>query len=246
LALFDHIVANDPDRGWLAERDGQAVGFAMSVQRGDLTFLSMLFVLPGDQARGLGRELLERSMAGSTRRAVCIFSVQPVSAALYARYGMVPLVPMYTLTGRPKVDLPRLPPSVRIGDVDRSALDVIDLEVCGFTRQIDHAAWQEWGRNCYGLYEGDELAGYAYAQSSGRLSPVVVRRPELALPLIGQLMREVEPVEDWMINVPGPASGPFEDLLKAGMRFDGPPVIYCATDGGVDHSRYLPSTFALP
>jgi len=30
------------------------------------------------------------------------------------------------------------------------------------------------------------------------------------------------------------------------MRFDGPPVLFCATRDGIDHSRYLPATFALP
>lgn len=246
LALFDHIVANDARRCWLAEDRGRSLGFAMSVQRGEMTFLSMLFVLPDSQGRGLGRELLERSMAGSTKRGVCIFSAQPISAALYARYGMVPRVPMYTLMGRPKTALPSLDRGLRIGPVAVAAVESVDVEVEGFARAIDHAAWERWDRTRYGLFDGDEVLGYAYAQVSGRLGPVVVRRPELALPLIGRLMQEVEPIEDWMINVPGPAAEPFEALLKAGMRLDGPPIIYCATDESIDHSRYLPSTFALP
>ncbi|HYI22108.1 MAG TPA: GNAT family N-acetyltransferase [Candidatus Limnocylindrales bacterium] len=246
FSLFEHIVANDPERGWLAENDGQPTGFAMSVQRGDLTFLAMLFVMPKAQARGLGRELLERSMAESSRRAVSIFSVQPISGALYAQYGMVPLVPMYTMTGRPRVELPALADSLTVGPVEAAAVDPIDLEVTGFTRQVDHAAWQAWGRVRFGLFEGGELAGYGYAQQAGRIGPVMVRRPELVLPFVGQLMKEIEPVEDWMLNVPGPAAEPFESLLKAGMRFDGPPIIYCATDGRTDHSRYMPATFALP
>ena len=49
-----------------------------------------------------------------------------------------------------------------------------------------------------------------------------------------------------MVHVPGPAAEPFAALLKAGMRFDGPPIIFCATEPGIDHSRYLPATFALP
>ena len=39
-------------------------------------------------------------------------------------------------------------------------------------------------------------------------------------------MSEIEAGEDWMVNVPGPAAEPFEALLKAGMHFDGPPIIY--------------------
>jgi len=245
-ALFEHIVTNDPDRVWLAENDERVIGFGMSAQRGDLTFLAFLFILPAMQARGIGRELLERSMAGSTRRAVSIFSVQPISGALYARYGMVPQVPIYTMTGRPRSELPALPDGVTVAPADADRLDQIDLEINGFTRQVDHAAWQAWGRTRFGLFDHDQLLGYAYAQQSGRMGPVVAVRAELVLPFVGQLMREIEPVEDWMVNVPGHAAEPFEALLKEGMRFDGPPIIYCATDRRTDHSRYLPSTFALP
>ncbi len=246
LALFEHIAVNDPDRVWLAEEDGRVIGFGMSAQRGELTFLAFLFILPAMQGRGIGRALLERSMADSTRRAVSIFSVQPISGALYAQYGMVPRVPMYTMTGRPRVELPALADGLTVGPVEAAQLDPIDLEVTGFTRQVDHAAWEAWGRIRFGLYEGGQLAGYGYAQQAGRMGPVIVRRPELLLPFVGQLMKEIEPVEDWMVNVPGPAAEPFESLLRAGMRFDGPPIIYCATDLRTDHSRYMPSTFALP
>ena len=38
---------NDPDRVWLAGERRHVVGFGMSAQRGDLTFLAFLFVLPG-------------------------------------------------------------------------------------------------------------------------------------------------------------------------------------------------------
>jgi hypothetical protein len=88
--------------------------------------------------------------------------------------------------------------------------------------------------------------GYAYAHESGRLGPVVTRRPELLLPIVGQLMREIQPRENWLVNVPGPAAAAFEGLLEAGMRLDGPPVIFCASNTSIDHSRYLPATAALP
>jgi hypothetical protein len=60
------------------------------------------------------------------------------------------------------------------------------------------------------------------------------------------LTQSVEGVDEWMIHVPGPAQEPFVELLRHGLRFDGPPIIYCATGTETDHSRYLPSTFALP
>jgi len=80
LRLFDHIVQGSPHRGWLAERDGRALGFGIAAQRADMTFLSFLFVRPDAQANGLGRALLERAMANSDYRAVCIGAIQPIGA----------------------------------------------------------------------------------------------------------------------------------------------------------------------
>jgi GNAT superfamily N-acetyltransferase len=244
--LFSHIQATSPHRAWLAERDGRVQGFAMSAQREDLVFLSFLFIEPDAQSKGLGRALLERSMAGATRTAVCIFSVQPVSAALYAKYGMVPRVPMYTISGRPHKPLPTLPAGLSVGPLEVAQASVLDRAVTGFARELDHAAWQSWDRRLFGLFEAGRPVGYGYAQPSGRLGPVVVERSELILPLVGELMRQIDTIEDYMINVPGPAAEPFAALLRAGMKLDGPPIVFCASELTIDHTRYLPSTFALP
>ena len=59
-------------------------------------------------------------------------------------------------------------------------------------------------------------------------------------------MDRVDAVDGWQIHVPGVAAEPFVALLRSGMRFDGAPIIYCASEPGIDHSRYVPATFALP
>ena len=246
LRLFGHIQATSPHRAWLAQRDGRVLGFAMSAQREQLVFLSFLFIDPAEQSRGLGRALLERSMAGATKTAVCIFSVQPISAALYAMYGMVPRVPIYTIAGRPKQPLPGLPAGLSVGPLEAEAAAALDRAVTGFAREQDHALWQALERRLFGLFEAGRPVGYGYAHQSGRVGPVVVERPELVLPLVAELLRQVDSLEDWLLNVPGPAAETFTALLKAGMRLDGPPVVFCASDESIDHSRYLPSTFALP
>ena len=246
LRLFDHIVQGSPHRGWLAERDGRALGFGIAAQRADMTFLSFLFVRPDAQANGLGRALLERAMANSDYRAVCIGAIQPISAALYAKYGMVPRVPMFMFSGKPKVALRRLPKRMEIGPVGIEEVAQLDQEVTGVTRPDDHAAWERWDRQRLGLHQSGKLIGYGYVQSVGRLGPVIVRESEHLLPLIGALIARLPDVETWLLNVPGPAAETFETLLKVGLRLEGPPVVYCATELRIDHSRYVPSTFALP
>ncbi|HEY8135075.1 MAG TPA: GNAT family N-acetyltransferase [Candidatus Limnocylindrales bacterium] len=246
LRLFDHIIKESPQRGWLAERDGRALGFGIAAQRVDMTFLSFLFVRPDAQASGLGRELLVRAMSGSTYRAVCIGAIQPISAALYAQYGMVPRVPLFMFSGKPNTTLRALPEGLEIGPVSIDDVAQLDHEVTGVTRPGDHAAWERWDRQRLGLYEAGRLVGYGYVQSVGRLGPVVVRDAGHLLPFVGALIGRLPDVETWLLNVPGAAAETFETLLKAGLRLEGPPVIYCATELRIDHSRYLPAGFALP
>lgn len=245
--IFDHVSSTTAERAWVATDGGEIKGFGMAAAREHMTFLAFLFVRPGAQAAGVGASLYARCMPQSGYRGTCMWSVQPIAAALYARNGLVPRVPIYTFTGRPREPLPTLPHNLALTDIKPDEINALDREVVGFARRPDHEAWLRWARIPYALRGRDgNLAGYGYAQPAGRLGPVVVRRAEHLLPLIGALMKSVEVVDGWQIHVPGLCAEPFAALLRAGMRFDGPPIIYCATDPGIDHSRYVPATFALP
>jgi hypothetical protein len=244
--IFRHVAGSTPERAWLAQQDGQVLGFGMAADRGDLCFLAFLFVRPSAQAAGLGKTLYDRCMPADGFRATCIWSVQPISTSVYARAGLVPRVPMYTFIGRPRMPLARLEAGVALTPIDPLELDELDAEVIGFTRPVDHLAWQRWDRRPFAVRDGSRLIGYGYAQPAGRLGPLVVRNTEHLLPLVGSLMDQIDAVEDWMVHVPGPAETVFATLLRAGMRFDGPPIIFCATEQRVDHTRYLPASFALP
>ncbi len=64
VALLAHLRATDPERFLVAVRPGadgaeRVVAFASASRREHVWFLAMLFVLPDEQARGLGRALLE-------------------------------------------------------------------------------------------------------------------------------------------------------------------------------------------
>jgi acetyltransferase (GNAT) family protein len=244
--IFTHVTTYTPGRAWLAEESGNAIGFGMAVEREDLVFLSFLFVSPKAQAAGVGTALYERCVPRSGFRATSIWSLQPISAALYARDGVVPRVPLYTFLGRPRTPLPLLADGLELTAIKPDELDELDREVLGFSRRVDHLVWQAWDRRPFGLRAQSDVIGYGYAQPSGRVGPVVVRRSVDLLPLVGELMRQFEPPGEWMVHVPGPAADSFALLLRAGMRMDGAPVIFCATEDRIDHSRYLPGTFALP
>ena len=61
-------LASDPDGYFCAVEDGQIRGMVSALVRGPVWYLSMFFVLPGDQGRGLGRALLERALAYGEER----------------------------------------------------------------------------------------------------------------------------------------------------------------------------------
>ena len=112
LRLHAHTRATSPGQFIVAERRrrlGQRnmIAFGSAVVRDRLWFLSMLFVEPGEQARGLGRALLDRLLPPPAERdgwtlATCTDAAQPISNGLYAAYGMVPRMPFFNLVGRPR------------------------------------------------------------------------------------------------------------------------------------------------
>src|SRR3954451_1551689 len=154
VRLYAHMQRQFPDRFHVAEDGQRVVGFSASTEYQEMVYLGFLFVLPETQASGIGRRLLELSMHDSSYRAVAIASYQPISAALYAWYGMVPRIPIYMMTGVPSTELPALAPQLTIRQITVAAATPLDGEVCGLAREIDHGWWESMGRRRYGLFDG--------------------------------------------------------------------------------------------
>lgn len=272
--LLTHLASGDPGRAWLAPGRGRAPaqGFGMAFERDGFWFLSFLFVRPEVQGSGLGRRLLDACLPAPHERrllATCVDAMQPVSTALYAGYGIVPRVPLFGLLGEsPAEDLPRLPRGVVALEFDRlaegtgrsrsdgvagqrrlaDALATVDREVVGFVRPQDHGFWR-LDRRTGVLYtdrgSGQPL-GYGYRTSGGRLGPVAVEDPTLLPGVLADLARREQPPGRWSVLVPGPAERALVPLLKAGMRLEASPGLYCANGPSISLERYLPGSFSLP
>jgi GNAT superfamily N-acetyltransferase len=289
LRLYDHLLATDPSTFLVAEAPaagGEAArsssrtaespaidAFAVVVRRDELSFLSMLFVRPTAQARGLGRALLaatgidrpsdgDDTEAGAARRATATDTAQPISNGLYASLGIVPRIPLFRLVGLPARDdaLEALPDGVEaiafdeVGDapdgLGRSALaaelDALDREAVGFSRQPDHSFQLREGRVGFLFRDREGRAvGYGYTSEAGRVGSVAVRDAALLGPIVGFLVRAVQPRGAFGLWVPGTAGGVIVPLLRAGFRFDGFPVLLCWDRPFADFSRYLPMSPGL-
>jgi GNAT superfamily N-acetyltransferase len=277
VGLYAHLLATDPGRFLVAERDGVPIGFASAWVRGGLWFLAFLFVLPGEQGFGTGTRLLEAALPGPRDRApdgeplalgVATDSLQPISNALYARYGMIPRLPAFALRGpvsRPAA-FPALPAGMRVTPFGRDGADAapterlhadvttaVDREVLGFVRSADHR-WLRGERAGILLTDADgEPLGYGYHRPDGRLGPVGAVDADLLAPLVGALAA-VAAARPGTAAADGPelsvvmtgASGPaFAACLAAGMRIADPAAIVGWDRPFADFSRYLPTGLAL-
>jgi GNAT superfamily N-acetyltransferase len=264
--LFIHLQSTDPERFVVAAvPDGsgeRVIGFASAIVRERLRYLSMLFVLPGYQGAGLGRELLGRVLpedgVADAVRATATDSAQPISNALYALSGIVPRVPLLSLTGlvhRPE-SFGELPSGIVPLAFDEiaggpaggqghamlvDAIDALDRELLGVAHPVDHRFLRTESRKGW-LYRGPngDPVGYGYAGEAGRVGPVAVRDAALLAPVLGHLTSAVVPRGAFAMWVAGPADRALVPSLQAGFRLDQFPVLLCWDRPFADFSRYLP------
>ena len=189
--IHAHTLATDPTRFWVAVSRGhglapgpeRVIGFGSAVDRAGLWFLSMLFVEPGEQGRGVGRAILDQIMPPLEDRRVlgtATDSAQPISNGLYASLGIAPRMPLFHLIGRPDRPeaLPPLPPGIeaeRIADdeaeawlTDDGEMAELDREVVGFAHPQDHRFVLAAPRSLFVYRDrAGRLVGYGYTGEIG-------------------------------------------------------------------------------
>jgi GNAT superfamily N-acetyltransferase len=114
LIRLRRLLATDPGGAWVAERGGAIAGAALALLRERMWGLSLLFVDPAAQGRGVGRELLARARAyGDGARGFAVLSSSdPWAMRAYARLGLA-MHPSVSAEGTPRVADP--PAEVREG-----------------------------------------------------------------------------------------------------------------------------------
>jgi GNAT superfamily N-acetyltransferase len=207
-----HLLATDPGGCWVAEADGEVVGFATSLVRELMWILASYAVRPGLQGRGLGRGLLEAALhhGRGCLRGMLNASEDPQALRRYVLAGFR-LHPQLLLVGT--VDRSVLPVvrHVRAGTPgDRDLLDSLDRRARGAAHGADHDLL---GRELR-LLVTDRPAGsgYAYVNPSG--VPVLLaasnRKAATALtwealaasdPEVPVEIGHVSPANDWAVDL---------------------------------------------
>jgi ribosomal protein S18 acetylase RimI-like enzyme len=255
-----HMLRTSPECCWVADA-GFPIGFAMGFVRGDVWYLSQLFVYLDFQASGAGKELLARSMAAGRAAGARVFAVVAseslAAQSLYTRSGMAARGLFYRLEG-PTASLLDLPPPEanrkRVVDcagwLDQIA--ALDTQVWGAERRIDHEHYLSddsldgGEQSAFALTRDGVLAGYGYAYKSpsgiGYVAPLAAALPQeqpALLHMAGEWLsdRSVETVRAAIVSHNTTA---IEALLEAGWRITGSNVFMTSQPFG-QFDRYIPA-----
>lgn len=258
--VLTHLLRTDPQTSWVAEINGVLVGFAQALVRGDIWYLSQLFVQPEVHAHGAGQKLLDCVMSEGRRLGARKFAVASsisfVAQALYMRAGMLATGIGYRLSGDVEV-LRRLPDPAanrkRIVDcagwLDR--IGELDRELFGAERRQDHEFYlsntsMPGEEASFGLNDERGLVGYGYVESEGWIGPLAAREPEDQLPLLrmaGDWLAErgAQTAEMWVLTL----NRTIMDLLMAGGWKIRSRTYFLTSEPFGQFDRYQPSGGAL-
>jgi len=244
---------DDPDGLWVAEADGEMLGFAFSWVSGDFWFLAELFVSPAQQGRKVGSDLLIRTFdharkAGVRNKALITFTFNTVSQALYIRHGMFPRLPIYFFSAARAALRTEHPGEelrvVRLEDteVHRGQLERLDRSALGFSRDKHHAfLLGDAATRGALLYARDDCVGYAYVNAAGHIGPVAVARPDAMGAAFTTALRLAAEMGALQVSafLPGVAAPALGLAIAHGMRMSFPMVLVSEREFG-DWARYLP------
>lgn len=224
-SLLKHIF-DTCDQFWVAETDGQVVGYARSILRDGIRQLSEFFILPGFQSRGIGRQLLDRAFpdGGANNRVVC---ASPDTRALsrYLKTGLRSQFTIHEWTHKPEIvpfetDLEIRP----IEDTPKNfwMLNEIDRTLLGYTRETDHH-WLIEARRGHFYLRDDKVVGYSYF--GNRAGPIaMLHNPDFAIALAhveSEMTGTVDDVYDKVILcIPMTNHAALDYVLKRGYHTD--------------------------
>jgi GNAT superfamily N-acetyltransferase len=165
--LFDFL-ARDASQFWVAEKDGEILGYARTIQHDGLQELTEFFVSPNQQSAGVGSGLLSRAFAdnGATYRTI-IATLDERALYRYMRmgvYGRTMLKYFYR-----KAETVSVPSDLVIEPLDLGvhldAIQHIDRALLNHTRGSIHE-WLAGARDGFVYRRGADVIGYGYIGES--------------------------------------------------------------------------------
>jgi ribosomal protein S18 acetylase RimI-like enzyme len=162
-ALYEFLAAA-ADQFWVAEDNGQVVGYARSIVWDGVRELTELFVEPRLQSCGIGRTLMEHAFPQADRVAIrsVVGSADVRATALYLRAGVYPHTPVAFFFRTPEMAMTDSDLTIEPAapdDVERLAN--IDHRVLGHRRDEIHR-WLLVNKTGHLYLRNGSLVGYGY------------------------------------------------------------------------------------
>ncbi len=161
--LFDFL-AQDCAHFWVAEKEGEIIAYARSIEHGGLLELTEFFVKPDQQSAGVGRELLPRAFpkAGERYRTIAATMDERalyryMNAGVYARFPI-----KYFSRKAEKVTITTdllIEPMQQ--DIHLERIHQIDRQILGHVREPIHR-WMLGNRPGFVYKRDGEIVGYGY------------------------------------------------------------------------------------
>lgn len=255
MAFRRYALNNDGQRFWLAAAQGEIVGFGVGILHDHVCYLAALHVLPTHQGQGIGQALLEHCMGLGNSPAARLWttiadSLNPISNAIYARFGMVGWVPLMPISGAVRKGSMEVRSAfadsaqvIRDNPAHLTGLAAVDQQVLGFNRNGEHQLWLNQPNLLPYLF-GDpaDPLGYVYLSSDGAIGPLAVRdakhvEPALAFCLA---LAQANQIESVSIKLPGLCQAGVRYLVNYGLHFSRPLLILSSEPFG-QMDRYATS-----
>lgn len=243
---------DDPNGLWVAEEADQIRGFAFSWVAGELWFLAQLFVSPGQQARGIGRELLKRAFehaikAKTAVKALITPAFNSVSQGLYIQHGLFPRFPIYSISAEREELIKRLSgETLHCEPLENNPyhldyLAKIDACALGIPRAKHHRFLiNDAASRGVLLYAADECVGYAYV-AEGHIGPLAVTRKTALDAAFRAALKLASSCASPHVtaHVPGPCEAALTVAIEHGMRITFPMLLMSTSEFG-NWTQYLP------
>ena len=166
-SMFEFL-AQTASQFWVAERDGEIIGYARSIEHDGLQELTEFFVSPGQQSAGVGSELLSRAFPKTEARFRTIIATLD-ERALYRYmkagvYGRFLFKHFYRKAEKVdlKTDLSIEP--MRL-DIHMDDINRIDRRIINHVRVSIHK-WVATTREGFIYKRKNEIVGYGYVGSN--------------------------------------------------------------------------------
>jgi GNAT superfamily N-acetyltransferase len=209
---------------WVAEEDGEIVGFSRSVLRDGVRQLSELFVHPDKQTQGVGKRLLELAFPnnGADNR-VIIASPDVRAVSRYLKTGVRFRFTIYEWYRKPEVvpfetDLSIEP--LEVTPETLAELNAIDRVIIGYTHEVDHI-WLSKIRHGHIYRRDGKAVGYSYL--SNRAGPIAMLNNADFIAALAHVESEMTKYVDdvyneFYVSVPLTNQAAMEYVLKRGCQ----------------------------